>query len=185
MKTNIFLIVLVSCLTFLAMIFVMIFTVFHTPVSLWSSLIDSGNVVIIDAMSEQDKTKEVLWLKDLWSSQASLYEMIITTLIGLNALTAILAFVYMGGKAKEEAEKTVEKFVESDAFTSYWKEKYQEFAPDLEDYALKVEDTVDSVDTLKQEISDLQHQIRIISTNISERDCSEEKLSSSVLKKGI
>lgn len=125
-------------------------------------------------MSAPDSTIDLL---QLWGYQTSLYEVIITTLIGINAVTAILAFVYMHGKAKEEAEEKVKEYLEGAEFEKIWMKKNDDFSPELESF----EEATKTINQLSNEVDDLKRQIQMLSRKIASMDTSEEDDATDVL----
>ena len=118
-------------------------------------------------------------MTDLWKYQASLYELIISALIGINAVTAILAFIYVHGKADE----IVNDYIRSDEFNRNLEKAYVDFAPELLDSVTKFENTISEIESMKNELDNQKKNIAIIAHHISQLDDSEEFASNQTLTK--
>ena len=162
-----------AALVYLALTIFFVILFFHVPVSFWTNALEFIGIEV-PKISSSGSTINLL---PLWSYQTSLYEVIITTLIGINAVTAILAFVYMHGKAKEEAEEKVKEYLEGAEFEKIWMKKNDDFSPELESF----EEATKTINQLSNEIEDLQRQIRILSRKIANMDTSEEVHAKDVL----
>lgn len=164
---------LVAILVYLALTIFFVFLFFHVPVSFWTNVLALVDIEV-PVISSLDNTIDLF---QLWGYQTSLYEVIITTLIGINAVTAILAFVYMHGKAKEEAEEKVKEYLEGAEFEKIWMKKNADFSPELESF----EEATRTINQLSNEVDDLQRQIRMLSRKIANMDTSEEELANNTL----
>lgn len=164
---------LVAVLVYLALTLFFVFLFFHAPVSFWTNGLALTGIEF-PKMSAPDSTIDLL---QLWGYQTSLYEVIITTLIGINAVTAILAFVYMHGKAKEEAEEKVKEYLEGAEFEKIWMKKNDDFSPELESF----EEATKTINQLSNEVDDLKRQIQMLSRKIASMDTSEEDDATDVL----
>lgn len=162
-----------AIVTYLVLTAIFILLLFHTPVSFWTNLF---TIVGIDIPGVSSTSAE-LTLEEIWKHQSSLYELIITTLMGINAATAILAFIYMHGKAKEEAEEKVKEYLNGAEFEKIWKKKNEDFSPELESFEVAAK----RIEQLSNEMDDLQRKIRVLSRKIANLDNSEEEQADSIL----
>lgn len=169
---------LIATLTTFFCVFLIIFFFFHAPTSLWNNIFEFDTKILLLQSSDPNiNTLDLASLTEIWKYQSSLYELIITVLIGINAVIAIIAFVYIHGKANE----SINNYLRSDEFKRSWEETYEEFAPDVFENISKFEDTISTVEKIKAELDSQRKDIGIIANYISQSDNSEESSSSQIL----
>lgn len=137
----------------------------------------------------------VMSINDLWNFQNSLYQTIISVLIGLNAVLATLSFFMIknssSNAAREEAIKEVERHIVSQQFNRSVKKSIHKKLKateidfvDLQDLMSQMQSEIKNnkieLDKFKTEkttsekdIQQLRSQIRIISETIAKEDQSE------------
>lgn len=172
--------ILIAIIVCILTIFGFIFILFHTPTSFWEKSFGFDKFILLLQPTEPTViTTGHASLTDLWKYQASLYELIISALIGINAVTAILAFIYVHGKADE----IVNDYIRSDEFNRNLEKAYVDFAPELLDSVTKFENTISEIESMKNELDNQKKNIAIIAHHISQLDDSEEFASNLTLTK--
>lgn len=172
--------ILIAIIACILTIFGFIFILFHTPTSFWEKIFGFDKFILLLQSTEPTViTTDYASLTDLWKYQASLYELIISVLIGINAVTAILAFIYVHGKADE----IVNDYIRSDEFNRNLEKAYVDFAPELLDSVTKLENTISEIESMKNELDNQKKNIAIIAHHISQLDNSEEFASNQTLTK--
>lgn len=159
--------IIICCFT----IFAFLFILFHTPSSFWEKSFGFDKLIPLLQPAESISQKsDFATLTEIWKYQASLYELIITVLIGINAVTAILAFIYVHGKADE----IVNDYIRSDEFNKNLEKAYSDFVPEIMESTSKLVDAASTIESIKNELNDQKQKITIIAKHISELDNSEE-----------
>lgn len=172
--------ILISIIVCILTIFGFLFILFHTPISFWEKCFGfDKSILLLQPYASTLKISDFDSLTELWKYQASLYELIISVLIGINAVTAILAFIYVHGKADE----IVNNYIRSDEFNRSLEKAYVDFAPELLDSVTKLENTISEIESMKNELDNQKKNITIIARYISELDNSEEFASHQTLTK--
>ncbi len=165
----------ISIFTTLFVLVLLVFLFFMAPQSIWTAFIDN-NFVSIVGISDVSEIN-LSYIKELWGYQASLYEVLIASLIGMNSIFAIIAFLYVGVKVKSDSEAAVKDYLKSKEFKDAWLERYREFGPDLDEYADRVSKSINDIDRIDNDLADVNRKIAIISKNISMNDRTEEECS--------
>ena len=114
-----------------------------------------------------------------------MYEVLITSLVGINGIVAVIAFLYVGAKVKSDSEDAVKEYLNSEEFKKIWEERYREFAPDLEEYTQVVSKSVEDINNIYNGLEDVNKKIKIISENIARNDHAEEECSKLIIKKEL
>lgn len=138
----------------------------------------------------------IMSINDLWNFQNSLYQTIITVLIGLNAALATLSFFMIrnssGNAAREEAIKEVERHIASQAFNDRVKKiihkklksteidfnHLQDLLSEITDTTSLHKDEIASIKTsqnkFNNDVDGINKQINIIAGKIAEDDNEED-----------
>ena len=83
------------------------------PASFWLSLLDpKQNFLTNSILPQLIQDGDYVSLKEVWAYQASLYQVIITFLIGLNGIVAVVAFIYVDKKSEAAAENHTRKYLD-------------------------------------------------------------------------
>lgn len=141
--------------------------------------------ILVATTSNPHEIEQIFSIHELWSSQASLYQIIITLLIFVNSIFGFLCYLYISRSSEDKIYEAAVRHMETAPFGALIREHTNKIINDEMSAINEQElDRYERTEKLERKMDDLQKKMALLTDKIANEDKEEEEGFESKICKG-